>query len=309
MLASVSIIFLFVAAGAQKPSYSAHTGGNPVLWEPVNIRNQDLYYGPGGKEMEPDLSQITLIKEEFTGHSLKYRIRDGSGRKWVVKLGNEAQSETAAVRLLWALGYRTEINYLVPRLVIPGKGVFYNARLEARPDDVKRGDRWAWGKTPFEHTDQMQGLKLMMAFFYNWDMKQLNNVILKTDGEQQYVISDLGVAFGKSGPIKLPLFWRIGRTRNKPEDYARTNFVKNVDRYRLQIAYVGKNAHQMHDFTIGNARWLADLLDQLSDRQIRDAFRAANYSQNNIDLLTRSVKNRIDELDRASETSKIARRK
>jgi hypothetical protein len=216
-LALVYLVFLFTASPAQKPSYSARTGGNPVLWEPVNVSEQDLFYGPGGKEMQPDLSQITLIKEEVGGHSKKYRIKDGSGRKCVAKIGDEAQSETAAVRLLWALGYRTEVNYLVPKLLIPGKGIFYNVRLEARPDDIKRGDAWAWGRTPFEHSDQMQGLKLMMAFLNNWDMKKANNVILKDDDERQYVISDLGVAFGKSGPVSLPLFWRIGRTRNKPE--------------------------------------------------------------------------------------------
>ena len=45
---------------------------------------------------------------------MKYHLRDGAGRNWVVKVGNEARPETAAVRLVSALGYVTGLNYLVP---------------------------------------------------------------------------------------------------------------------------------------------------------------------------------------------------
>jgi hypothetical protein len=45
---------------------------------------------------------------------------------------------------------------------------------------------------------------------------------------------------------------------------------------------------------------LADLLIQLSDKQISDAFRAANYSPQNISLLTQTVKQRISNLDRVT---------
>ena len=46
--------------------------------------------------------------------------------------------------------------------------------------------------------------------------------------------------------------------------------------------------------------WLADLLLQLSDKQISDAFRAANYSNEDVNLLTTAVKNRIAALDSAT---------
>ncbi len=205
-----------------------------MLFEKHNIGAQDLFLGPGGREMMPDLSHITLIKEEKGGYSKKYRIRDGSGHVWVAKIGREAQPETAAVRLLSAIGYKTEVNYLVPRLSIPGKGTFENVRLEARPDDVKRGDAWRWGHNPFTGTRQMQGLKLMMAFLNNWDMKSSNNVVLKSGKEKQYVISDLGATFGKTGSNGWPLFWRIGRSRNNPGDYSKSKYVTGVKKNRSQ---------------------------------------------------------------------------
>ena len=97
----------------------------------------------------PDLSRVTFVREETGGFSTKYRVKDGRGRTWVAKVGKEAQSETAAVRLVWAVGYVTEINYLVPRLTIDGKGTFENVRLEARPEEVKRLDEWKWSENPF----------------------------------------------------------------------------------------------------------------------------------------------------------------
>ncbi len=295
------ILFALFASGAeaQKKDKKTDRAGTPVLWERVNIPRQDLYYGPGGKKGVPNLIRVTLVKEETGGHSKKYRVKDGDGKTWVAKIGDEAQSETASVRLLWALGYKTETNYLVPRLNIQGAGIFSNVRLEARPDNVDRGKDWKWGDTPFEGTPQMKGLMLMMAFLNNWDMKSANNVILKTGGENQYAISDLGVSFGKTGSNGLPIIWRIGRSRNMPDDFAEATFVKETEKNRVKILFNGKNRSRMKDFTTADARWLADLLKQLSDRQIKDAFRAANYSSNNINILTDAVKARITELDRA----------
>jgi len=258
--------------------------------------------------MQPDLSHITFEKEEKGGYSKKYTIRDGSGRKWVAKVGNEAQSETSAVRLLSSIGYLTEVNYLAPHLTIPGRGTFTNVRMEARPEGVKRGNTWSWGKNPFQNTPQMNGLKLMMAFFGNWDTKSANNVILHDGGERQYVISDLGVSFGKTGSNGMPLFWRIGRSRNDPNGYARAKFITGINRDgRLKVHFNGKNGGMMRSLTVNDARWLGGLLSQLSDKQIRDAFLAANYSQRDVNILTGAVKDRISQLVRASDAAPIAR--
>src|SRR5690348_11673869 len=149
-----------VGAVAKQKKKKQAPRGTPVLWQrPSDISSRDLFLGPGGASMRPDLRRITFIKEEKGGYSKKYRVRDGSGREWVVKIGKEAQSETSAVRLLYGLGYATEINYLVPRVTIPRKGTFTNVRFEARPDNLKRAGEWKWKKNPFVGTPQLQGLK------------------------------------------------------------------------------------------------------------------------------------------------------
>jgi hypothetical protein len=280
--------------------------GKPVMWEPTNIPRRDLFWGPGGREMQPDVSRVTFIKEEKGGHNKKYRIKDAAGRTWVAKLGREAQPETAAVRLISALGYKTEINYLVPTLTIPGKGTLKNVRLEARPENVERLENWKWKYNPFSGTNELQALKIMMVFLNNWDIVDIQNKILLVDrggrgGKQvQYIISDLGSTFGKLGNNNLPIIYRFGRKTNNPEKYLNSSFVKGTKEGFLKLAYKGKNRGIFKNISVLNARWLADLLVQLSDKQIEDAFRAANYTPSQITMLKQGVKDRIRQLDGAA---------
>jgi len=48
--------------------------------------------------------------------------------------------------------------------------------------------------------------------------------------------------------------------------------------------------------TVADARWLSNLLKRLSDDQIKDAFRAANYSAEEVDLLAGAFRERINAL-------------
>jgi hypothetical protein len=311
-LAYLFLVLALVSAGAQaqksRKKSSINWNGNvgrAILWHPVNIADQDLFAGPGGEAMRPDLSSITFIKQETGGHNKKYRIKDGSGRIWVAKPYTEARPETAAVRLLHALGYMTEINYLVPELTIPGVGSFRNVRLEARPENIERLDEWKWKSNPFVGTNELQGLKIMQMFLNNNDVIDINNKVFRVDGpngpELHYVISDLGSTFGKRGNNNFPLFYRLGRKNDSPEKYSRSSFIKGVRNGKLILHTTGvKNRGLYKDITVAQGRWLYDLLSQLSDAQLRDAFRAANYSPAEVDLLTAGTRRRITELERAT---------
>jgi len=289
-----------IETGLAKPKKKKEAlTGTPILWQrPDDIASRDLYLGPGGAAMRPDLRRITFIEEEKGGYSKKYRVRDGAGREWVAKIGKEAQSETSAVRLLWGLGYLTEVNYLVPRVTIPGKGTFTNVRFEARPDNWKRAGEWKWKKNPFVGTQEFQGLKVLMALINNWDLKDSNNVILKVRGdngdELRYAISDLGATFGHASTT--PLLWRFTRSRNHPVNYAKSNFFEKVKGDRVVLHFGGKNRGIVNDISIHDAQWVGSLLSQLSDRQLRDVFRAANYTPSQINLLAGEVRERTNEL-------------
>lgn len=283
------------SGGQKSKDKKVSVEGTPILWrEPADIASLNLLLGPGGEEMKPDTSKVTFISEEQGGYSKKYRVHDGSGRVWVAKLSKEAQAETAATRLLWAAGYFTDITYLVPRVVIEGKGTFENVRFEARPKNIKRLDEWRWDHNPFTGTKEFQGLKTLMVLLDNWDIKDSNNRILqvRTEGgevELRYIVSDLGATLGKTGGF-------ASRTRNKPSDFANARFIDGVKRGHVNFHYSGKRQDVFEDITIDQARWIGEVLARLSDEQISDAFRAANYGPEEVQMLTRAVRGRINQL-------------
>ena len=287
-----------------KSGNKAMPEGAPVFWrDPGDVSSRDLSLGPGGGEMKPDLSNVTFVEEETGGYSVKYRVRDGAGKTWVAKLGKEAQPETAAVRLVWAAGYPTEISYLAPCVVIKGapqplkevercgEGGFANVRFEARPDEVKRVAEWKWDDNPFAGQREFKGLVVLMALLNNWDLKDSNNKVLHVadKGELHYVVSDLGATFGKTGNF-------ITHNRNEPKDYAKSRFVEKVEGGKVKFAYDGKNKGLFEDVTVEDARWIGGLLSKLTDEQIRAAFVAANYAEADLDLLVSEVRSRINEL-------------
>ena len=300
MLSGVAVLPL-QAQDKDKNKKKEVYSGTPVMWrEPTDIASRNLLLGAGGEEMKPDLRSVTFIEQKTGGYSTKYLVRDAAGREWVAKIGKEAQPDTSANRLVWAVGYETEIAYLVPSLNIIGKGTFENVRLEARPKDVKRTGEWSWEQNPFSGKPEMQGLKIMMALVNNWDMKDSNNEILATrgqtaDGELRYIVSDLGGTFGKTGGF-------ISRSRNNPSDFVKAEFVKAVKGNLIDFNYGGKNQKLFEDLTVADARWIAGLLSRLSDEQIKDAFRAANYKPEEVESLASAVRERIAALANISQS-------
>jgi hypothetical protein len=268
------------------------------MWEPVDVSKRNLLLGAGGASMRPDLRRVRFVRKETGGNNLKYRIRDASGRIWVAKIADESQPEVAANRLLWAVGYRTEIDYVARRLTIPGKGTFTNIRLEARPKGIDRDGDWEWDSNPFVGTREFKGLRVMMALINNWDLKDSNNAILRTGRQAQYIVSDLGSSFGKLPVSSAFILNRFGRSVNDPEDFANSTFIHKVeDNGEIDFYYKAKGKKLLEQIRVEDARWIGRLLGRLSDRQIRDAFRAANYSPAQITILSRAVKSRIRQLN------------
>ncbi|MET0621538.1 MAG: hypothetical protein ABW250_01025 [Pyrinomonadaceae bacterium] len=284
--------------------------GTPVLWqEPTDIASRNLLLGPGGDGMKPDLSQVVWEATEEGGYSVKWRVRDGAGKKWVVKAGNEAQPEPAATRLVWAAGYPTEVTYLFPCVKIvnapkPRKkveqcegGGYANVRFEARPENYKRLDNWSWDQNPFAGSKEFAGLVVMMGLINNWDLKDTNNKVVYVPadggGELRYIISDLGATFGKTGNF-------ITHSRNEPEKYVETGFVEKVEGGRVRFDYNGKKGGLFDAVTVEHAKWIGDILSRLNEEQIKDAFRAANYKPDQVEALAQEVMGRINSLRRLS---------
>lgn len=297
---------------------------NAVLWTaPVNIKSRNLFLGPGGKQDEPVLP-VEFVHEIKSGASPKFEVRDQRGEEWTAKLGDEAQPETVATRLLWAVGYFSNENYFVSDLSVTDLGTLHRGQKFVRPGGHVRAVRlqrhlkkskdpaiWRWRHNPFTGTREFNGLRVMMALTSNWDLRDENNAILvdpNVPGRQLYEVSDVGASFGMNGKS-----YTDGLSKNNPGAYRHSKFIAKVTRNyvdfnfpthppifyvfaarlffgHVRMRWVGKH------IPLADARWIGSLLSQLSRDQISDAFRAAGYTPPLIEAYTDAVLSRIAQL-------------
>lgn len=319
-------LLLASPAGAVKKKKPDPDRSHAVLWiDPGDISAKNLFYGAGGKEGGPR-PPFTFVKEDGKGASPKFEVRDAGGIKWKAKLGDEAQPEVVASRLLWATGYFANINYLASDAEVQGlphlrrgqqfidkDGRVRQMRLQRTPDKKEKEGNWSWRHNPFKGTREFNGLRVMMALISNWDLKDDNNAILADEvrpGIEEYEVSDVGTSFGMSGKS-----YTDALSKNNLEKYRHSRFVTKVTPTYVDIdfpthppffyifhlpLFVGRLSYHWVGRHIPreDAKWAGSLLSQLSTEQMRDAFRAANYSPQQVEAFTEAVKKRIAELSR-----------
>jgi len=317
-----------VSPQPKRASNSNNSAGTPILWRnPGNVSSRNLFYGPGSPKLAP-VAPFTFIKEKKSGESPKFVVRDARGEQWTVKLGPEAQAETVSTRLVWAVGYFAEEAYYFDEVPINGlpalsRGRDYvtgeivqGARFEPERATMISGSSWDWRKNPFDDTRELSGLKVLMILLNNFDARSGNNRIIYANGargrEARYYVTDLGATLGRAGGLGGT------RTKNDLADFLSTKFVRGVDErdgvvefdydtrpkglgnlsvlqpfyYRSQV----NKEKAMRGIPVAHARWIGSLLNQLSDQQFRDAFRAAGYSDSVQDSYVAALRERINQL-------------
>ena len=303
-------------------------GAERVFWrEPNDIGSRNLVYGQGGEKNQPASGPLQFESEDMSASTPKFSVRDSSGTKWKIKLGDEARPETVATRLVWAAGFAVDEDYYLPTVIVKdlpsnihrGKqfigsdGSMQGARLERSIENQKKVGIWKWRNDNFAHTREWNGLRTLMALINNWDLKDINNSIYETkDANGQptylYVVSDLGSSFG-------PTHIDMHRHEDKGEydAYSRSGFLMNerpeqvsfrtpgppspiflfapwVFIHREKLLWLGR------DIPRDDARWMGTVLARLSPDQIRDAFRAGGYNPQEVEGFTAILQKRIAEL-------------
>lgn len=284
--------------------------GRPVLWnKPASIERLDMFYGAGGREGAPNPNgKFTFVDENTKGTQKKLYVKDAQGRDWTVKFGSEARPETSASRFVWAMGYHADEDYFVNRVHIDGMsgGDATNVRFERRHDGLKDVGLWTWDENPFVGTRELDGLKVLMVVMNNWDLKEINNKVVrptKKSGEDTeeriYYVGDLGATFGKTGSLAhglhLPGDPPAG-TKDKPGQFARQDFIEGVRDGMVRFHYKGKDPGVLKGIRVETARWMGNMLGRLSQKQLTDAFRAGGYDRSEISTLVRAMQERIREL-------------
>ena len=137
------------------------------------------------------------------------------------------------------------------------------------------------------------------SLFYAWvgdtDTKDDNsNLVLVGNREQGYKVAysaadmggTLGSIFGKDAPNFLGRDL-VNRVRRKPDGTA----------YEIVLNYRNVAGNRAHDaISINDAKWMTRLIAQLSPAQIKNAFRAAGYSELLCEYFTQIMLRRRDQL-------------
>jgi hypothetical protein len=301
-------------------------GALPVLWRaPNDLESRDLLYGIGGPEHAARRGTFQFIKEDLDGSNPKYLVRDGAGVKWKIKLGLEAKPEVAATRLVWAVGYFTNEDYFLPEVRVrdlPGDlhrgkklfapdGTVHNVRFKR---EEKTEGTWKWKRDPFSGEREWNGLRVLMALINNWDVKDDNNSIYEKENkasgnlEEIYMVKDLGASFGTPGIV------RGDRAKGNLESYRNSKFITKTTADYVSFATPARPAlvalvnpfeyvRRMHLRWVGrriprsDVKWIGSILARLSPEQVRQAFRAAGYSEAEVEGFAEIIETRIAALN------------
>ncbi len=325
LLLIVALTVLATACGfRQGPRISAQIGAPAdvaQLWvEPRDLETRDLFHGPGGAKLAPDPSApYELVSIDNSGYSAGYDVRDPRGVQWSVKLGIEAQPEVVASRVLWAIGYHQPATYLLPKwrltgkqVETPGAGRF---RLESGGHKVIAD--WSWYENPFVSTQPFKGLLVANLILNNWDWKTSNNKVYEladrdAGSRRAFVVRDLGASLGKT---TFPRFlkWTPARgmgqgSRNDIAGFEKQALIKKVEGQRVTFDYRGIHHGLVDTLTAADVVWTCRLMARISDRQWREAFRAAGYPAAEQQRFITKLKSKIDEgLALAGRRSELAR--
>ena len=279
------------------------------LWvEPLDLEKRDLFHGAGGAALAPDPSApYELVAIDDSGYSPGYDVRDKRGADWSVKLGIEAQPEVVASRVLWAIGYHQPPTYLLKDWTLAGKQAERPGVARFRRESHKVVADWSWYENPFVSTQPFKGLLVANLILNNWDWKTSNNKVYDVYDvaaragapRRVFVVRDLGAALGKTSYPQF-LKWMPMRgmgqgSRNDVDGFEEQGLIKKVEGQRVTFDYRGIHNGLVETLTVGDVVWTCRLMARLSDRQWRDAFRAAGYTGEEQRRFIAKVKSKINE--------------
>jgi hypothetical protein len=286
------------------------------VWRRTDIPSMDLRKGPpGGFAPGEDVAcDYAATEKKLPGTSAKFECTLASGEAVKVKYGaanGEVFAAVAASRLLWSLGFAADAVYPV-RVTCrncppdPWKSashrlpsvVFENATIERKfpGKEIGHEEGEGWGFDELGLVEESQGgapaaqrdaLTMLAVFIQHTDNKKENQrFVCLPEGVTAatgaagctapfLVIHDLGSTFGHGGLFGAPTTgsadyeaWS-GLDIWEGPDSCRTHLGGNITFHTLKDPVI----------TEAGRRFLASLLAQLSDQQIRDMFTVARIDR------------------------------
>jgi len=280
-------------------------GTNGLYSGPIATR--DLFNGPWGAERAPDPRAIyAFVERKQHGTNPGITVRDPQGREWHVKQpphtdqGAEGPIEVVLSRVLSAVGYHQPPVYFLPSLSVKdaeGTHIEPGGRFRLTDKSIKAIDEWSWQRNPFVGMRPYQGLLVILAMFNSSDIKNENNTVYDVtvpgDGPKHwYVVRDLGTALGETG--------RLAPLRGNPDIFEQQPFILEVRDGVVRLNYHGWHQELFRQIAPLDLAFASALLEQLTDRQWADAFRAGGFPPLEASRFIATLHERIGEARRAS---------
>jgi hypothetical protein len=285
------------------------------VWSITDIRSIDFRTGPEGEgAFAPDQWVTCVYKEvEMNGQSPKFTCETSPGQEIKVKYGGsnaEIFGEVLATRLLWGIGFPADRMFPV-RVRCHGCSAdpkhspektnethefdpaVIERRLPGRPMETATNSGWIWSElddlgpeSPRDARTHRDALKLLAAFIQHCDSKPSNQRILCPEGQEVgktgcrkpvLMIQDLGITFGEAT--------LLNKNRNAVSLQGWSQVPVWKDPAKCVARLTGSLTGRFSDPHISEAgrAFLAGLLVQLTDAQLRDLFEVARVTLRPID--------------------------
>lgn len=309
------------------------------VWMPSDIASKNVRVGPqDGNGFQPEaVVKCEYVEEKQTG-TPKFDCAISPDDTIRVKYGDEngeIYSEVASSRLLWALGFGADRVYPVKVVCkgcpadpmktqkkVDGTREFAAAIVERKlagdEIELRKDSGWAWvelnfvdqtsGGSPLAHRD---ALKLLAAMIQHTDSKPqqqrlvcLDKVHGKTAQEDGtcnrpfMLINDLGKTFGQATLTNADK-----KSAVNFDAWSGTPMWKDEKKCVAQLSKSFTGSLEHPKVSESGRQFLAQLLSQLTDQQLRDLFEVARFTKRDpkvsIDDWVRVFKQKRDEIANA----------
>jgi hypothetical protein len=309
VIALVGLTPLLFAANALAAEGKPPDVARAQVWQATNIPFMNIKAGPTGPGAFPFRAEVdcNYLDKELSGRSPKFACMKAGNDELKVKFGGtngEVYGEVAASRLLWALGFGADHMYSVKVIchgcpaefngIIRDNGdrVFDPATIERKMPGALISDQWSWkqideideeaGGAPLAHRD---ALKLMAVFLQHSDTKpaQQRLICLGGDGDLPagaacdkpfILIQDVGVTFGRATMFNANTTSSmnlVGWSSTPVWKSATGPCVGNLSK-----SFTGTLGEPV--ISEAGRAFLAGLLQQLTEAQIRDLFKISRVA-------------------------------
>jgi hypothetical protein len=193
----------------------------------------------------------------------------------------------------------------------------FEGSLEVKDEAADSIGSWNWNSSVYQDLREVRGAAVLSMWLGNYDVRWDNNKVKLVDdgkGNQRLVmyISDIGAGLGNprsilvrsnDEPNKFPWAftasnadyaahasgpnWILSRI-TKPDGFAIVDFLPDFENETMQA------------ITRKDMKWMAEMIGQLTDDQIKAALIAANFQSAEVYLLTQKLLNRREHLLRDS---------